>query len=74
MRDGAAVDVDMVRLVRTAWSCRLSSAGIGFLIAVMLAVTIAWIWFRGGQRLLTWPVKILFAILAAAALALMLGF
>jgi len=51
----------------------LSSSAIGFLIAVMLAVTVAWIWFRGGQRLLTWPVKVLFAILAAAAVALMLG-
>jgi hypothetical protein len=39
----------------------------------MLVVTVAWIWFRGGQRLMTWPVQILLAILAVAAVALIVG-
>ena len=40
----------------------------------MLAITVAWIWFRGGERLLTWPIKILFAFLFVVGVALIAGF
>lgn len=50
------------------------SATAGLVIALLLIVVVAWIWFRGGQRLLTVPVIILLAILAVAAIALMAGF
>jgi hypothetical protein len=52
----------------------VSSTTIGFLILLMLAITIAWIWFRGGERLLNWPIRILFGILAVVAVALIAGF
>lgn len=40
----------------------------------MLGITVAWIWFRGGERLLNWPIRILFGILFAIAVALIVGF
>lgn len=52
----------------------MSGTAIGFLILLMLAVTIAWIWFRGGERLLNWPIRILFGFLAVVAVALIAGF
>jgi hypothetical protein len=51
----------------------VSGTAIGFLILLMLAVTVAWIVFRGGERLLNWPIKILFGILAVLAIALIAG-
>ena len=63
---------------KAAGSCRVelgvSGTAIGFLILLMLAVTVAWIWFRGGERLLNWPIKILFGFLAVVAIALIAGF
>jgi len=47
---------------------------IGLLLILMLGVTVAWILFRGGERLLNWPIRILFGFLFVVAVALILGF
>lgn len=52
----------------------MSNTAIGFLIILMVLVTVVWIHFRGGERLLNWPIKILFGILVAIGVALIVGF
>lgn len=45
----------------------------GLVIGLLLIVVVAWIWFRGGRRLLTMPVIVLLTVLGIASIALMLG-
>jgi hypothetical protein len=49
------------------------SALAGLFILVLLVIVGVWIRFRGGSRLLTLPMIFLFALLAVAGVALLVG-